>query len=453
MLRTRVSGSAAFLAALLYLVAAAFLLAACGGDDAEAEQPQQAAEQQQPRSAFPERTETNQAPAASNPSGSSASGSTQQSDTTSSTGSSTTSTATTTASGNGGSGGTDDSAAASAEAGESHEEAPQLEPDDGSEPIPYVVKGGDTLADIARWFSVDIDLLIAYNNLLNPNQLLVGQLLYIPTGAAAFPVAGGSETVVVVDPADQIPTGIELPRPASVWGTPLTVRAVQFPQPPADLVLESVPARPQNFLDYGAHALPWLHGKSAISEITDLYRAWPMPTESDRPDRIYLIDTDGSGRSSVALIFNNPDSFAAELPPANLVVFDRVPGAALKYRIAYDHALAYGREPHALRFVGNVDLTGDRRRDLSFRETSCNANGCTSAFYALESTGDGYRVITGPQAIIGDVSDVQLGDATGDGINNLIVIGDPPGPQDGPHRIILAAVNGRLVQHAPPTPR
>ena len=454
MLRTRVSGSAAFLASLLALMAAAFLLAACGGDDDEAEQPQQAAEQQQPRSAFPERTETNQTPAASNPGAASASGSAQQSGSSSSADGSTTSTATasTTSASDDSNGAEPAAESAEEEQDEDFETVPD-EPDDGSEPIPYVVKGGDTLADIARRFSVDIDRLIAYNNLLNANLLVVGQLLYIPTGAAAFPVAGGTESFIAVDPAEQMPIGIELPRPASAWGTPLAVRTSQFPQPPAEVVFDAVPARPQNFLDYGAHALPWLHGKSTIREITDLYLAWPMPAQADRPDRIHLIDTDASGQSSAALIFNNPNSFAADLPPANLVVFDRVPGAALKYRIAYDHALAYGREPHDLRFVGDVDLTGDLRRDLAFRETACTEAGCTSAFYALESTSDGYRVITGPQAIIGDVTAVELGDATNDGISDIIIIGDPPGPPNGPHRIILTAANNRLVQHGPPVPR
>ena len=453
MLRTRVSGSAAFLAALFALAAAAFLLAACGGDD-EAEQPQQAEEQQQPRSAFPEQTQTNQSPSASNPRGSSASGDSNQSGTSSSTSGSTTSTAaaSTTSASDDSNGAESATQGAEEERDDDFETVPE-DSDDGSEPIPYVVKGGDTLADIARRFSVDIDRLIAYNNLLNANLLVVGQLLYIPTGAAAFPVAGGSEPFVAVDPAEQMPIGIELPRPASAWATPLTVQASQFPQPSAEVVLDAVPARPQNFLDYGAHALPWLHGKSTIREITDLYLAWPMPAQADRPDRIHLIDADANGWSSVALIFNNPDSFAADLPPANLVVYDRVPGAALKYRIAYDHALAYGREPHDLRFVGDVDLTGDRRRDLAFRETICDEAGCISAFYALESTSDGYRVITGPQAIIGDVTDINLGDATNDGINDIIVSGDPPGPSNGPHLIILTAVNGRLIQHSTPAPR
>ena len=453
MLRTRVSGSAAFLATLLSLAAAAFLLAACGGDD-EAEQPQQAEEQQQPRSAFPEQTQTNQTPSASNPRGAAASGDSNQSDTSSSTSGSTTSTAaaTTTSASDDSNGAESSAQGAEDEQDDDFETVPE-DSDEGSEPIPYVVKGGDTLADIARRFSVDIDRLIAYNNLLNANLLVVGQLLYIPTGAAAFPVAGGSEPFVAADPAEQMPIGIELPRPATAWATPLTVSASQFPQPPADVVLDAVPARPQNFLDYGAHALPWLHGKSTIREITDLYLAWPMPAQADRPDRIHLIDADANGWSSVALIFNNPDSFAADLPPANLVVYDRVPGAALKYRIAYDHALAYGREPHDLRFVGDVDLTGDRRRDLAFRETICDEAGCISAFYALESTSDGYRVITGPQAIISDVTDINLGDATSDGINDIIVTGTPPGQSNGPRLIILTAANNRLVQHSTPAPR
>ena len=449
MLRMRLSRSVAVSLAAGPLLLAAAALSACGGDSADAEQqtpaPQTAAEQ---RPAAAASSTTSQAPRASNPEAASSGRAAQ----------STSRAASSTSSADATSSDSEQSTAQLETAAEDAEQEPEAgsdesEPGEASEPIPYVVKGGDTLAQIAREFSVDLDRLIEFNGIRNPNLLSVGQLLYIPTGAAALPRAGGSATLGAADPASLIPVGIELPRPAVAWATPIVARSSQFPQPPVALALDAIPSRPRNFLDYGAHALPWLQGKSAISEIADLYRAWPMPADPERPDRIYLIDTNANGQSSIALIFNNPNAFAAERPPANLVVYDRAPGPGLRYRIAYDHALAYGREPGSLAFISNSDLTGDDRRDLSFRETSCDRNGCTSVFYALISWGAGYRVVTGPQAIVGDVSDVQVRDATGDRILDIVVIGDPPGPLDGPHQLILSANQERLVQQGRPTPR
>lgn len=44
----------------------------------------------------------------------------------------------------------------------------------------YVVKEGDTLADIANSFGVSVADLIAANNLTNPDVIIVGQELIIP---------------------------------------------------------------------------------------------------------------------------------------------------------------------------------------------------------------------------------------------------------------------------------
>lgn len=454
MLCMRLSRSAAVSLAAGPLLLAAALLSACGGDSADAEQQTPAPQTQQQTPAATRSSTTTQAPSSSNPSaGSSTTTATAQ--TTSASGSGSTAAASTAAGSEEEDGAAAQSETASADdgGGETEAGAEEGEPAEASEPIPYVVKGGDTLAQIAREFSVDVNRLAEFNGLRDPDLLSVGQLLYIPTGAAALPRAGGSATLGSADPASLIPVGIELPRPAIAWATPIVTRSSQFPQPPVALALEAIPARPRNFLDYGAHALPWLQGKSTVPEIADLYRAWPMPANPERPDRIYLIDANANGQSSIALIFNNPNAFASERPPANLVVYDRAPGPGLRYRIAYDHALAYGREPGDLAFIANEDLTGDDRRDLSFRETSCDRNGCTSVFHVLISWGAGYRVVTGPQAIVGDVSEISIRDATGDGTPDIVVTGDPPGPLDGPHQLILTADQERLIQHGRPTPR
>ena len=433
MLCMRLSRSAAVSLAAGPLLLAAALLSACGGDSADAEQQTPTPQTQQQTPAARSST-TTQAPSASNPSAGSSTATTNR-QTSSASGSGSTASASTTTSGSEEDGAAAQTETAGDDGGEASETgAEEGEPAEASEPIPYVVKGGDTLAQIAREFSVDVNRLAEFNGLRDPDLLSVGQLLYIPTGAAALPRAGGSATLGSADPASLIPVGIELPRPAIAWATPIVTRS-------------------RSFLDYGAHALPWLQGKSTVPEIADLYRAWPMPANPDRPDRIYLIDANANGQSSIALIFNNPNAFASQLPPANLVVYDRAPGPGLRYRIAYDHALAYGREPGDLAFIANDDLTGDGRRDLSFLETSCVRDGCTSVFHVLISWGAGYRVVTGPQAIVGDVSEISIRDATGDGTLDLVVTGDPPGPLDGPHQLILTAAQDRLIQHGRPIPR
>ncbi|AGL03390.1 LysM peptidoglycan-binding domain-containing protein [Desulfoscipio gibsoniae] len=44
----------------------------------------------------------------------------------------------------------------------------------------YVVKAGDTASAIAEQFGVNLDTLIDENNIIDPNRLEVGQILYIP---------------------------------------------------------------------------------------------------------------------------------------------------------------------------------------------------------------------------------------------------------------------------------
>ena len=51
----------------------------------------------------------------------------------------------------------------------------------------YTVKPGDTLGEISRKFEVEIEELIAANDLVNPDVLEVGQELIIPGGSALLP--------------------------------------------------------------------------------------------------------------------------------------------------------------------------------------------------------------------------------------------------------------------------
>lgn len=72
--------------------------------------------------------------------------------------------------------------------------APAAAPDAEKLPPTYTVKRGDTLVGIALQFGLDYRELAAWNNIVNPNVILVGQVLAIgPPGAAVrAPAASGT---------------------------------------------------------------------------------------------------------------------------------------------------------------------------------------------------------------------------------------------------------------------
>ena len=326
---------------------------------------------------------------------------------------------------------------------------------DQADSIAYFVVGGDTLASIAERFGISLEALIAFNNLTDPDAIVVGQLLLIPTGEQAGPEAEpAAPAPPPPPPAAELPANVQLPAGSTPWATPISTTPAQFPQPPATLVLADPPPRPERFLDYGAHALPWLQGRTTIDEIIQLFSAWPMPALAVRPNRVYLIDASGDGRSSVAIIFTNPDSFAADVPHSNLVVYDPLPGddgPDTRYRIAYDHALAYGREPQGIEMISDADLTGDDVRDLLIREISCDREACTSAYAILDRAAEGYRVITGPDAVIAEVQSQELQDATADGTPDLLITGTLPNQPTAQYRIVLTATGTTLIRASAPT--
>ena len=49
----------------------------------------------------------------------------------------------------------------------------------GATILPYVVQNGDTLAAIAKKYNVTVEQLVKWNNIQNPDVLLVGQQLVI----------------------------------------------------------------------------------------------------------------------------------------------------------------------------------------------------------------------------------------------------------------------------------
>ena len=55
----------------------------------------------------------------------------------------------------------------------------QLENVSGGSVIPYLVQPGDTVSAVAAKFSVSMDQLMKWNDIKDPNMLMVGQQLKI----------------------------------------------------------------------------------------------------------------------------------------------------------------------------------------------------------------------------------------------------------------------------------
>ncbi len=349
----------------------------------------------------------------------------------------------------------------------------QLE-EESDRPVTYTVQEGDTLANIASSLDVRIDDLITLNGIQNPDLLRVGQVLQIPQPEPIRPpnvtsadddeddaaAAQSDPANDADDDAETLSPPVELPTQAIAAATPTRVSHLQFPQPSSDVTTDRIPDPPNNFLQYGAEALPWLHGVSEIDTVIELLKAWPMPPLAIGHDRISLIDLDGDGNFSLALIYTDPNSFGSAVPFSNLVVYDPVPGNPSKYRIGYDHALAYAREVQGIQQLTDLDLTGDTVRDLVFREISCDAARCVSSFYVLATTETGYHTVTGSAARIAEVSAVEIEDRTGDGVPELVVQGQAVNdPSGASATFILTARGNELVEvlrvsaSAQPTPQ
>ena len=317
----------------------------------------------------------------------------------------------------------------------------------------YVVQSGDTLAAIADDHGVRLDDLIRINNIQNPNLLSVGQTLLIPSdeppsavetpAAQEEPQQNAPQAEESDEPVDT-PT-VTLPNSAVGLGVPITTSVSQFPQSGPDETSERIPPPPANFIQYGVDALPWLQTRTTIDDILPIFFAWPMPPLIVGDSRLNLIDTNGDGNFAAAIIFTDPNSFGAAVPFSNLVVYDPVPGRPTRYRIAYDHRLAYGREVQGLEVLSHLDLTGEGIRDITFREVSCSGGTCTNAFYILRGIADGYRVVTGEAALIDNVTAIEIADATADGTADLIISGEAR--DDGqPYTITLSAQQNTLAE-------
>jgi LysM repeat protein len=83
-----------------------------------------------------------------------------------------------------------------------------------SGPITYIVEVGDTLTSIAEQFGINILVLMAANNITDPNSIVVGQQLIIPPVGSELPTPTalpatlfpGTKIEYVVQPGDTLQT-------------------------------------------------------------------------------------------------------------------------------------------------------------------------------------------------------------------------------------------------------
>lgn len=61
-------------------------------------------------------------------------------------------------------------------------ETPTPEPPPTVQGLIYVVQDGDTLWSIAQQFGITVEAIVASNNLENPDELPLGQEIFIPLG-------------------------------------------------------------------------------------------------------------------------------------------------------------------------------------------------------------------------------------------------------------------------------
>lgn len=85
--------------------------------------------------------------------------------------------------------------------------------------VVHIVRGGDTLYNIATLYHANVTALAQLNGLINPNVVYIGQRLIVPAGApAATPVPlGDTPTVHVVQPGETL-FRIALRYGTTVWG-------------------------------------------------------------------------------------------------------------------------------------------------------------------------------------------------------------------------------------------
>ncbi len=325
----------------------------------------------------------------------------------------------------------------------------------------YTVQAGDTLLDIAIRFGATVDELVALNGLANPDSLFVGQVIALPSpdgaeaeadaeaeepAAPADDAAGGGDSEAVADPAD-VPDA-----PPEVTETGEGTSPDTIPQPGPDVTVAELPERPDDFATYSTAVLPWLQTRTEIADILPLFEQWSMPPVADG-DRFHLVDTDSNGLSSLIIVYTDPGT-PEDFPTvtSNLIIYDPLPDQPDRYRIAYDHQLHTGIDGSDIAVMMVVDITGDRRRDVTFREQFCGAHTCTTTVHVLVRDGEGYRDAVVAPINIPTAGPFDLSDQTGDGLPDIGVEGGTFGSVGAgpprPFRYLFSGAGGAVQQVA-----
>ncbi|WP_322800900.1 LysM peptidoglycan-binding domain-containing protein [Thermoflexus sp.] len=79
--------------------------------------------------------------------------------------------------------------------------APTSAPPSG---ITHVVQPGETLFRIALRYGTTVEAIVRANDLINPDFIVPGQRLVIPTAGAPAPTPAGGERVYIVQPGDNL---------------------------------------------------------------------------------------------------------------------------------------------------------------------------------------------------------------------------------------------------------
>lgn len=162
----------------------------------------------------------------------------------------------------------------------------------------HVVRPGDTLLGIARQYGVTVRDLTGWNNLTNPNQISVGQVLRVSAAAPAAQAPAG----VVVQPVSPSPVEVQPVRPAdeAPASAPATSAGVkQEPkggkQPYSDQLWSQMKPKSASSNGAPAPALPPAQGDSAGGATSWL---WPAHGE--------VIETFDEGSSKGVAISGKP---------------------------------------------------------------------------------------------------------------------------------------------------
>jgi LysM repeat protein len=105
------------------------------------------------------------------------------------------------------------------ESGEQQQPLPMAE-EPISQPFEYVVQPGDTLNGIGAQFGVSPHIIADFNGIVDPNRIVVGEILYIPQGVAVTPTVIWPDATLVMPTMTPVETAYPTLAPGQATATP-----------------------------------------------------------------------------------------------------------------------------------------------------------------------------------------------------------------------------------------